>query len=154
MSTHLRPLRLSGRWIGGLALVLVGLLGVLGFAHNARAASDYSVSLQTPDLVRQFDHAELTAVVKDSQGQPVNGIPVTFQVTPDWQNTTRLLPAQVLTHAGTASAVFEADMPGVVLVTVQVGVAPLAAGGGVVPGRLPRAGQPAGAPRGRPTDPP
>lgn len=118
MSTHLRS---SRRWIGGLALVLVGLLGMLGFAHSARAAGDYSVSLQTPDLVRQFDNAELTAVVKDSQGQPVNGIPVTFQVAPDWQNSTRLIPAQATTHDGTASAVFEADMPGVVLVTVQVG---------------------------------
>jgi hypothetical protein len=93
----------------------------LGFAHNARAAGDYSVSLQTPDLIRQFEDVELTAVVKDSQGQPVNGIPVTFQVAPDWQNNTRLIPAQVMTHDGTASAVFEADMPGVVLVTVQVG---------------------------------
>jgi len=41
---------------GGLALVLVGLLGVLGFAHTARAADDYSVSLQTPDLIRQFEY--------------------------------------------------------------------------------------------------
>jgi hypothetical protein len=118
MSTHLHS---SSRWIGGLALVLVGLIGVLGFAHNARAAGDYSVSLQAPDLVRQFENTELTAVVKDSQGQPVNGIPVTFQVALDWQNNTRLIPAQVMTHDGTASAVFEADMPGVVLVTVQVG---------------------------------
>jgi hypothetical protein len=102
-------------------LVLVGLIGVLGFAPNAGATGDYSVSLQTPDLVRQFETAELTAVVKDSQGQPVHGIPVTFQVTPEWQNNTRLRPAQVLTQDGTASSVFAADMPGVVLVTVQVG---------------------------------
>jgi hypothetical protein len=81
MSTHLRP---SRRWLGGLALVLVGLLSVLGWASTARAADDYSVSLQTPDLIRQFEDVELTAVVKDSQGQPVNGIPVTFQVAPGW----------------------------------------------------------------------
>src|SRR5262245_45022122 len=30
------------RWIGGLALVLVGLLGVLGFTPNTRAADDYN----------------------------------------------------------------------------------------------------------------
>ena len=81
MSTHLRP---SRRWIGGLALVLVGLLGVLALAPSAWAADDYSVSLQAPDLIRQFEDVELTAVVKDSQGQPVNGIPVTFQVAPGW----------------------------------------------------------------------
>src|SRR5262249_8021148 len=118
MSTHLRP---SGRWIGGLALILVGLLGGLGLAPAARAAGAYSVSLRTPNLVRQFERVELRAVVKDSQGQPVNGMPVTFQVPPAWQNTTRLLPAQALTQAGTAHTVFEATMPGVVLVTVQVG---------------------------------
>src|SRR5919197_699854 len=91
MATHLRP---SSRWISGLVLVLVGLVGVLGLVPNARAADDYSVALQTPDLIRQFEDVELTAVVKDSQGRPVRGIPVTFQVAPDWQNTTRLIPAQ------------------------------------------------------------
>ena len=81
MSTDLRP---SRRWLGGLALVLVGLLSVLGWASTAWAVDVYSVSLQTPDLIRQFEDVELTAVVKDSQGQPVNGIPVTFQVAPGW----------------------------------------------------------------------
>jgi len=118
MTTHLRP---SGRWIGGLALVLVGLLGVLGFVHNARAAGDYSVSLQMPDLVTQFERVELTAVVTDSQGQPVNGVPVTFQVAPDWQKNVRLVPNQAMTRDGTASTFFDADMPGVVVVTAQVG---------------------------------
>ncbi len=118
MSTHLRP---SRRWLGGLALVLVGLLSVLGWASTARAADDYSVSLQTPDLIRQFEDVELTAVVKDSQGQPVNGIPVTFQVAPDWQQDTTLVPIRTLTHDGIANTVFQADMPGVVRVTVQAG---------------------------------
>jgi hypothetical protein len=118
MITHLRP---SSSRIGWLALVLVGLFGVLGFAHNARAAGDYSVSLQTPDLVKQFEKVELTVVVKDSQGQPVNGVPVTLQVPTDWQKNVRLLPNQAMTRDGTASAFFDADMPGVVMVTAQVG---------------------------------
>ena len=134
MSTHLRSLPLRGqrapsltgalpsrRWLGGLALVLVGLLSVLGWASTARAADDYSVSLQTPDLIRQFEDVELTAVVKDSQGQPVNGIPVTFQVAPDWKKDTTLEPIQTLTRDGIANTVFQADMPGVVRVTVQAG---------------------------------
>ena len=118
MSTHLRP---SRRWLGGLALVLVGLLSVLGWVPTARAADDYSVSLQAPDLIRQFEDVELTAVVKDGQGQPVNGIPVTFQVAPDWQQDTTLVPIRTLTHDGIANTVFQADMPGVVRVTVQAG---------------------------------
>jgi Bacterial Ig-like domain (group 1) len=118
MSTHLRP---SRRWLGGLALVLVGLLSVLGWASTARAADDYSVSLQTPDLIRQFEDVELTAVVKDSQGQPVNGIPVIFQVAPDWKKDTTLEPIRTLTRDGIANTVFQADMPGVVRVTVQAG---------------------------------
>src|ERR671924_1751000 len=118
MATHLRP---SSRWISGLVLVLVGLVGVLGLVPNARAADDYSVALQTPDLIRQFEDVELTAVVKDSQGQPVNGIPVTFQVAPDWKKDTTLEPIRTLTHDGIASTVFQADMPGIVRVTAQAG---------------------------------
>jgi len=116
-----KHLRLSGIWLGGLALVLVGLLGVPSFAQNARAAGDYSVTLRAPDQVKQFENVELTAVVKDSQGQPVNGIPVRFQVAPDWQKNARLVPNQSMTNDGTASTFFDADMPGVVMVTAQVG---------------------------------
>ena|SRR5215831_20068580 len=114
-------LRFSGLWLGGLALVLVGLVGVLGFGHDVRAASNYTMSLQAPDLVRQFENVELVAVIKDSQGQPVNGIPVMFQVPPTWQTTTRLVPNQAMTHGGIARATFEAGLPGVVTVVAQAG---------------------------------
>ena len=80
MPTHLRP---SSGWIGRLVLVLIGLVGMLGLVPSARAADDYSVALQTPDLIRQFEDVELTAVVKDKQGQPVNDLLVTFQVAPE-----------------------------------------------------------------------
>jgi len=62
-------------------------------------------------------------MVTDRQGQPVNGVPVTFQVAPDWQKNTSLVPGQgqVMTRNGTARIFFDADMPGVVLVTAQVG---------------------------------
>jgi hypothetical protein len=118
MSTHLRP---SRRWLCGLALGFVGLLSVLGWVPTARAADDYSVSLQAPDLIRQFEDVELTAVVKDSQGQPVNGLPVTFQVAPDWKQDTTVEPIRTVTRDGTANTVFQADMPGIVTVTVQAG---------------------------------
>jgi len=113
--------RLPGVWLGGLALVLVGLLGVLGFAQDARAAGDYSLSLRAPDLIQQYDNIELKAVVTDSQGQPVNGVPVTFQVAPDWQQNASVVPNQTMTQDGTASTSFRANMPGVVMVTAQAG---------------------------------
>ena len=115
-----KQLRLSGLWLGGLALVLVVLLGVPGFTQ-AKATGDYNLKLRAPDEVKQFENVELTAVVKDSQGQPVNGVPVTFQVPADWQQNARVVPNQALTHDGTASASFDASMPGVVMVTAQVG---------------------------------
>jgi hypothetical protein len=108
-------------WILLPALVLAGLIGVLGFGQDVRAAGNYNVSLQAPNLVKQFENVELIAVVKDSQGQPVNGVPVTFQVAPEWQRTTKLAPNQVTTYNGLASATFEGGMPGVVTVAAQVG---------------------------------
>jgi len=63
----------------------------------------------------------LTAVVTDSQGRPMNGVPVTFLVPADWQNNARVVPNQVTTRDGTASASFDASMPGVVMVTAQAG---------------------------------
>ena len=113
--------RLSGLWLGGLALVLVVLLGVPGFAQSAKAAGDYSVKLRAPAEVKQFEKTELTAVVEDSQGQPVNGVPVTFHVPADWQKNARVVPNQVMTQDGTARTSFDANMPGVVMVTAQVG---------------------------------
>ena len=118
MSTHLRP---SRRWLSVLALVLLGLIGGLSWTSPALAAGDYSVSLLAPDLSIQFEDVKLTAEVKDSQGQPVNGVPVTFQVPPHCKQDTTLEPIQTLTHDGTASTAFQADMPGIVTVTVQAG---------------------------------
>ena len=59
-----KQLRLSGLWLGELALVLVGLPGSSGFAQNVRAADDYSVTLRAPNEVKQFENVELTAVAR------------------------------------------------------------------------------------------
>ena len=60
-------------------------------------------------------------MVKDSQGQPVSGVPVTFQIPADWQQNARVVPDQVMTIDGTARTSFDASMPGVVKVPAQVG---------------------------------
>jgi len=116
-----KQLRLSSLWLGGLALALVILLGVPGFAQNATAAGDYSLKLRAPAEVKQFENTELTAVVEDSQGRPVNGVPVTFQLPADWQKNAKVVPNQVMTQDGTAKTSFDANMPGVVMVTAHVG---------------------------------
>ena len=117
--TKAKPL--STRHLKKCVSTSVVLLGVPGFAQNAKAAGDYSIKLRAPDEVKQLENVELTAVVQDSQGQPVNGVPVKFQVPADWQKNARVVPNQVTTHDGTASTSFDASMPGVVMVTAQVG---------------------------------
>jgi len=140
----------AGVWGIGLALVLVGFLGTSGFAqgiattdtrikqemrsqeparttHEARAqgvrmADGYNVTLRTPDTVFQHQTVELEAVVRNNQGQRVDGIPVTFRVTPEWQENAHLVPEQVMTqNNGIAHAWFKSGMPGRVMVTAQVG---------------------------------
>lgn len=117
MTTRLRP---SGRWIGGLALILVVFLAAPGLAPDARAAQ-FNVSLQGPSELLQYQNAELVAIVTDSQGHPVSGIPVEFRVAPDWENNVVLSPQSISTENGEARVVFESDMPGVIYMTAQVG---------------------------------
>jgi len=90
-------------------------------AARAQVETPHSCTSAGTIEVKQFENTELTAVVKDSQGQPVNGVPVTFQVPADWQKNARVVPDWVMTQDGTASASFDASMPGVVMVTAQVG---------------------------------
>ena len=64
--------------------------------------------------------AELTVQVQNAQGQPVDGVPVTFQVEPDWIQDASVTPQSVITRGGVAQAVFRAETTGVVRVMVRV----------------------------------
>jgi Bacterial Ig-like domain (group 1) len=112
--------RLSGGWIVGLALALVVFLGALGFVQDAQAAQ-YNMSLRAPDEVLQYQNTELIAVVTDSQGRPVSGIPVDFRVGPEWEKNVTLTPQRVTTQNGEARITFRSDMPGVVYMAAQAG---------------------------------
>ena len=112
--------RLSGGWIVGLALALVVFLGALGFVQDAQAAQ-YNMSLRAPDEVLQYQNAELIATVTDSQGHPVNGIPVEFRAAPGWENNVTLAPQSITTQNGEARTVFRSDMTGMVNMTAQAG---------------------------------
>ena len=104
----------------GLALALVVFLGAPGLVPDARAAQ-YNVSLQAPDELLQYQNAEVVAIVTDSQGRPVNGIPVEFRVAPGWENNVALTPQSISTQNGQARVVFRSDMTGVVYMTAQAG---------------------------------
>jgi len=113
--------RFSGAWMVVLALALVVILGAPSFAQDARTAGRYNVSLRAPDEVLQYQNTELVAVVKDSQGNPVSGIPVDFRVGPGWEKDATLSPQRITTENGEARIVFRSDMTGVVYVTAQAG---------------------------------
>ena len=64
--------------------------------------------------------AEVSVRVQDARGQPVDGVPVTFEVEPQWVQYASVSPFQVTTRGGVARTVFEARLTGVVHVTVRV----------------------------------
>jgi hypothetical protein len=63
---------------------------------------------------------ELAVNVQNAQGQPVDGVPVTFQVEPGWAQDALIVPPQALTQGGTARAIFRARTTGAARVMVRV----------------------------------
>ena len=64
--------------------------------------------------------AEVSVRVQDAHGQPVDGVPVTFEVEPQWAQYASVSPSQVTTRHGVARTVFAARLTGVVHVTAHV----------------------------------
>lgn len=64
--------------------------------------------------------AEVSVRVQDAHGQPVDGIPVIFEVEPGWAQNASIAPSQVTTRGGVARAVFAARLTGVVHVMARV----------------------------------
>jgi len=48
---------------------------------------------------------ELIVRVQDAQGRPVDGVPVTFEVEPSWEQSIALAPSHTTTRGGRARAV-------------------------------------------------
>src|SRR5215470_13854515 len=64
---------------------------------------------------------ELLVRVQDAQGRPVDGVPVTFEVEPDWVGRIALAPSQTSTRNGLARAIVsDPKTTGVVRVMVRV----------------------------------
>jgi hypothetical protein len=110
---------LSSLWAFRLAVVLVGLLGHPGRAQDKE--TPYAVSLQVPNTVFQRQSAEVVIRVRNGQGEPLNGVPVVFEVEPTWNRHAVVFPQRTMTNHGTARVQFEAGLIGVVNVTARVG---------------------------------
>ena len=122
-----------------LALVLMSLVLALEVPACApklvgpTAGFGYVFSLQTyPTIIwvgvitltaaaRYPQAAEVIVRVQDAQGRAVDGVPVTFELEPEWARSAALAPSQTTTRGGIARAVFsEPRTTGVVRVTARV----------------------------------
>jgi Big-like domain-containing protein len=110
--------RYTSEWMVGLALALVVLIGAQGFGQTAK----YHLALEAPMDATQNEAINLVAIVRDSQGQPVNAVPVEFSVPSDWQNNITFTPQRPTTqNNGQASTMFQSNMTGEVRVTARAG---------------------------------
>ena len=122
-----------------LALVLMSLVLALEVPACApklvgpTAGSGYVFSLQTYPTIIWVGVFDLTAVarypraaevivrVQDAQGRAVDGVPVTFELEPEWARSAALAPSQTTTRGGIARAVFsEPQTSGVVRIMARV----------------------------------
>ena len=122
-----------------VVLALMGLVLVLGGQACApqlagpTAGAGYAFSLQVfPDTIwigaldltaaAQYPQvAEVIVRVQDAQGRAVDGVPVMFELEPEWGRSATLAPAQTTTRGGIARAVFsEPRTSGVVRVIARV----------------------------------
>jgi len=64
----------------------------------------------------------IVAEVRDSAGQPVNGVPVEFSVEPDWQKSIRFTPQRPVTeNNGEALSLVVPTTTGIVHITARAG---------------------------------
>ena len=104
-----------------LSLTLtVGSMGCTPKLVGPTASSGYFFSFDIPLSVLRNESAELVVHVQDAQGNPVDGIPVEFQVEPAWVQSASVFPSRVITTGGRARTVFRAGLIGVVHVIARV----------------------------------
>src|SRR5262249_14637226 len=111
------------RWYVVLLLGLVLVCSSLACAPQfvGPTTAGYFFTLNVPNsFIFPGSEAELIASVRNAQGQPVDGLPVTFQVEPSWEQSASVSPQVAYTRQGTARALFQARTTGVVRVTARV----------------------------------
>jgi hypothetical protein len=122
-----------------MVLVVMGLVLALQVSACApklvgpTAGSGYVFSLQVSEAIiwvgqvdsavaAQFPQvAEVSVRVQDARGRVVDGVPVTFELEPEWVGSAVLAPSQATTRGGIARAVFsEPQTSGVVRLMARV----------------------------------
>ena len=119
----------GGPRAGGYWWHVVLLLGLVVLCSSLACAPQfvgpttrgYFFALEDPIIdIDMGETAELIVSVRNAQGQPVDNLPVTFQVEPGWAQNAAVFPQVVYTRQGRARALFQANTIGVVHVTVRV----------------------------------
>ena len=92
-------------------------------APPAMAAWASRLVLEAPSTGTQNKEFVIVAEVRDSAGQPVNGVPVEFSVVePDWQKNMSFTPQRSMTEDnGGAPSLVVANMTGIVHITARAG---------------------------------
>ena len=104
-----------------LSLTLtIGGMGCTLKLVGPTASSGYFFSFDTPFSVLRNESAELVVHVQDAQGNPIDGIPVEFQVEPAWAQSASVSPSRVITTGGRARTVFRVGLIGVLHVIARV----------------------------------
>jgi hypothetical protein len=108
----------------GLILLCLGLAGSDMACAPKRlgptaAGYYFTVRVLAPSIYLQ-QTSEVRVEVQNAQGQPVDGVSVTFQVDPSWTQSASITPQQALTQGGMARAVFQAQTTGSIRIIVHV----------------------------------
>jgi uncharacterized OB-fold protein len=92
-------------------------------APAAMAGGVAHLVLEAPMIGTQNREFAIVAEVRDSAGQPVNGVPVEFSVEePEWQKNISFTPKRSMTESGgEAPSLVVANMTGIVHITARAG---------------------------------
>lgn len=128
------------RYIPGVCLgLLLGGLTACAAQYGESAAvlergyraslhiSDTLIWFSVPSPLRLPETAEVVVRVRDTQGQPVDGLAVVFAVEPAWTQQASLTPAEATTRHGEVRALFRASATGVVPIVARIDSATLKA---------------------------
>jgi hypothetical protein len=111
------------RYLVGLGLAC-GITACAPKLAGPTVPSGYVFSMQVfPSSIRLSSSgatAEVTVRVQDARRQPVDGVPVIFEVEPQWAQNASVSPSQVTTRGGVARTIFTARLTGVVRVMARV----------------------------------
>ena len=104
----------------GCAPTSLGPTTPSGYRYTLSVADPY-LWINAPTLSGTLPRSTAVIVrVQNAQGQPVDGVPVEFQVEPSWVENASITPQRALTQDGSARAIFVPQTTGAARITVHV----------------------------------